>query len=254
MSDYESVQAHYIPHVEQARAQAQADPAVFALLSEQLDARAQLGFLLEFHAVAVRMLRPVDSSLARAAVACTDAGFDSLAADFTRLSKDAASRRLRLLDDFVQLAWMWREQGNEPIDLATFVRRPAMDSALRHVQVREAAASDSLPLSLLGVELELAELAIDLGPRLVRACERKLGSDVLARLTYLHSWTEHAALRADDLLERLDDLLRAVPELGEPTALAGVDAVASLLDVFADCVARGPELGRFRTFASMSAP
>jgi hypothetical protein len=247
MSDYPYVDQHYVPHVEHARVRAQADPHLLALLSDELDARAQLGFLIEFYAVGVRMLRPVETSLQRGAVACSEAGFDSLAADFTRLSKDAASRRLRLLDDFVQLAWLWRERGGEALDLAAMVRRAPAACVLRHAAVRDAAAADSLPLSLLGVELELGELAIDFGPRLVRACERKLGSAVLPRLSYLHAWTEHAALRSDVLLERLDELLRAVPELGEPTALAGVDAVASLLDVFADCVARSHEIAQTQT-------
>jgi hypothetical protein len=252
MSDYAFVDQHYVPHVEHARARAHDDPHLLALLSDELDARAQLGFLLEFYAVGVRMLRPQETLLLRGAVACGDAGFDSLAADFTRQSKDAASRRLRLLDDFVQLAWLWREHGGEALDLASLVRRPAVASVLRHAAVREAAATEALPLSLLGVELELGELAIDFGPRLMRACERKLGSGVLSRLTYLHAWTEHAALRADDLLEHLDDLLRAVPELGEPTALAGVDAVSSLLDVFADCVTRAQEVGCDHTSAVVS--
>jgi hypothetical protein len=242
MSDYLYVDQHYVPHVEHARVRAQGDPHLLALLSDELDARAQLGFLLEFYAVGVRMLRPVETSLQRGAAACVEAGFDSLAGDFWRLSKDAAGRRLRLLDDFVQLAWLWREHGGEALDLAALVRRPPAACALRHAAVRDAAASDSLPLSLLGVELELGELAIDFGPRLVRACERKLGSGVLSRLSYLHAWTEHAALRSDDLQERLDELLRAVPELGEPTASAGIDAVASLLDVFADCVTRTHEV------------
>jgi hypothetical protein len=253
MSDYPYVDQHYIPHVEHARVRAHCEPQLLALLSDELDAQAQLGFLLEFYAVGVRMLRPVETSLARGAVACSEAGFDSLAADFTRLGKDAASRRLRLLDDFVQLAWLWRERGGASLDLAALVRRPPMTSVLRHAAVREAAATDSLPLLLLGVELELGELAIDFGPRLVRACERKLGGSVLSRLTYLHAWSEHAALRADDLLERVDELLRAVPELGEPTAFAGVDAVASLLDVFADCVARAQEVGHDHTSAVVPA-
>ena len=247
MSDYAHVDQHYVPHVESARARAQTDPHVRALLSDELDAPAQLGFLLEFYGVAVNMLRPVETSLARGAAACTEAGLDSLSADFVRLYKDAASRRLRLLDDLVQLAWLWRERGGATLDLATMVRRPAGFSALRHAAVRDVAAAESLPLLLLGVELEMAELAIGLGPRLARACERKLGGAVLSRLTYLHAWTEHGALRADDLLERLDELLRAMPELGEPIACAGADALTSLLDVFAECVSRASQVGQIRT-------
>jgi hypothetical protein len=246
MSDYAYVDQHHVPHVEGARDRVRRDPAVLALLSDTLDGPAQLRFLLEFYATAVGMLRPVEHSLVLGAIACGEWGFDTIADDFRRMSKDAASRRLRLLDDFVQLAWLWREQGGEAIDLAALVRRPASPAVVRHMAVREAAANNSLPLVLLGVELELAELAIELGPRLVRASERKLGGDVLARLTYFHAWTEHAALRADDLLERLDDLLRSVPELAEPVATAGVDAVTSMLDVFGDCIVRSSTLGRTR--------
>jgi hypothetical protein len=254
MSDYAHVDQHYVPHVEAARDEALAHRSLRALLSDELDARALLGFLIEFSALGVRMLRPVEANLRRGAVACSEAGFDSLAADFTRLSKDSASRRLRLIDDLVQLSSLWRERFDaEGLDLGALVRRPAPRAALRHAAVREAAVADTLPFGLIGVELELGVLAMASGSRLLRSCERKLGAAILERASYLHVRSEHAALRADDLLERLDDLLRAVPELGPPIACAGGEALRAQIAVLAACVNRGRRLARASASTSASA-
>jgi hypothetical protein len=245
MSQYRYVDQHYLPHVEQARAQAQAHPNVRALLSDQLDATAQLGFLIEFSALGVRLLRPVEDSLRRSASACFTVGLDALGDELQRLGKQAAQRRLLLIDDLVQLAQLWREQ----VDLAALVRRPPPTAALvRRAQLREATSADELSfVSILGVELELGQFAVSVGPQLMRACERKLGAQVFVGLSYLQARTDHAALGADNLLERLDDLLGAMPELGQPIAFAGVGALAAHVDVLGACISRGQALADDRS-------
>lgn len=243
MSEPSHVDALHVPRVEAARALARNDARLRALLSDELDARGQLGALIEFCAIGVRLLRPVESWLRRAAVGCDEAGFDSLGGDFDRLQRDAASRRLRLIDDFVQLATLWTERGGPALDLGALVRRPLPASAGREAALREAAAAEPLPFGMLGVELELGEFATWFGPQLLRASERKLGSVVLERLTYLQTRTEHAALRTDDLLERLDELLRAVPELAGPIADAGAQVLVAHVEVWGACVERGARLG-----------
>lgn len=244
MSDFNHVDQHYGPLVEPTRHEADAHPGLRALLGDELDASAQLGFLIEFCALGVRMLRPVETSLRRGAVTYAEAGFDSLASDMTRLANDAASRRLRVIDDLVLLAALWTERGDGALDLGALVRRPPPSAALRHAALREQAANDPLSFAILGVELELAEFSSRHVYPLLRACERKLGATVLERTSYLQARCEHAGLRADDLLERLDDLLRAVPELAEPIAAAGIAAANAQLQVFAACVNRGQRLAR----------
>lgn len=245
MSQYPYVDQHYVPHVKHTRAQAQAHPSLHALLSDQLDATAQLGFLIEFSALGVRLLRPVEDSLARSASVCLAVGLDALGDELRRLGKQAAQRRLLLIDDLVQLAQLWREQvtsAGQSLDLAALVRRPQPEAAGRHGQIREAASAGELPLASLGVELELGQFAVSVGPQLMRACERKLGAQVFAGLSYLRARTDHAALGADGLLERLDDLLRAVPELGQSIAFAGAQALAAHVEVLAACISRGQHL------------
>ncbi|PRQ02283.1 hypothetical protein ENSA5_25190 [Enhygromyxa salina] len=247
MSDYVHVDQHYVPHVERARERARRAPSLSALLFDEVDARTQLGFLIEFCALGVRLLRPAEDSLRRGVEVCLGVGLDSIAAELDRLGKEAADRRLLLIDDFVQLAQLWREQAaidSPALDLGALVRRPQPAAALRHAATREAACADPLPLALLGVELELGRFALDLGPRLIRACERKLGPRVFAGLTYLQARAEHAALGSDELLGCLDELLWIAPEYGESIALAGADALAAHVAVLEVCLARGRRLVR----------
>jgi hypothetical protein len=245
MSQYPYVDQQYVPHVRRARAQIQAHPNVHALVSDQLDATAQLGFLIEFSALGVRLLRPAEDSLRRGALVCLAVGLDALGDDLRRLGDQAAQRRLLLIDDLVQLATIWSEQvtsAGQRLDLAALVRRAPPPAAGRHMQIREAASADEVPLAALGVELELGQFAVSVGPQLMRACERKLGAQVFAGLSYWQARTDHAALGIDDLLERLDDLLRAVPELGESVALAGIEALAAHVEVIGACISRGRHL------------
>jgi hypothetical protein len=218
---------------------------VHALLSDQLDATAQLGSLIEFSALGVRLLRPVEDSLRRGARVCLAVGLDALGDELRRLGNQAAQRRLLLIDDLVQLATMWCEQvtsQGQRLDLAALVRRSPPAAAGRHARIREAASADELPLAALGAEIELGHFAVSVGPQLMRACERKLGAQVFAGLRYWQARTDHAALGIDGLLERLDDLLRAVPELGESVASAGVEALGAHVEVLGACISRGQHL------------
>ncbi|PRQ10234.1 hypothetical protein [Enhygromyxa salina] len=245
MLQHPYVDKHYVPHVRRARASAHAHPSLRALLSDELDATAQLGFLIEFSALGVRLLRPVEDSLARGASVCLALGLDALGEELRRLGGQAAQRRLLLIDDLVQLAQLWREQvtsSGQRLDLAALVRRAPPANARHHAQVRGAAWAGELPLASLGVELELGQFAVSVGPKLIRACERKLGAQVFVGLSYLQARTDHAALGADGLLERLDDLLRAVPELGESIASAGAEALSAHVEVLGACISRGRHL------------
>ncbi|KIG14840.1 hypothetical protein DB30_06293 [Enhygromyxa salina] len=245
MLQYPYVDQHYVPHVQPARASAQVHRNVRALLSDELDATAQLGFLIEFSALGVRLLRPVEDSLARAALVCVAVGLDALGDELQRLGTQAAQRRLLLIDDLVQLAQLWREQvssAGRGLDLAALVRRTPPDVAHRHAQLREAASADELPLAALGVELELGQFAVSVGPQLMRACERKLGAQVFVGLSYLQARTDHAALGTDRLHARLDDLLRAAPELGQSIASAGAQALRAHIEVLGACISRGRHL------------
>ena len=255
MSRYPSVDEFYVPHVEPVRALALVDPSVEALLSDQLDASAQLGFLIEFSALGVRLLRPAEDSLRHGASVCLELGLDALGDELRRLGKQAAQRRLLLIDDLVQLAQLWREQvssAGQSLDLAALVRRAPPQAAARHAMIRETASADELPLAALGVELELGQFAVSVGPRLLRACERKLGAQVFVGLSYLQARTDHAALGADSLLECLDELLRATPELGQSIAFAGAEALAAHVEVLAACISRGQALSHDDALATAS--
>lgn len=246
MSEFTHVDHHYLPHVEAARARVHEDPRIRWLL-EDSSATEMLGFLIEFCALGVRMLRPVDGWLRRSARDCLDAGFEELGWALMSASRDEAPRHLLLIDDLVQLSQLWRRQiasDGRSLDLRGLVRREAPASAQRHAVVRETAGQPDLGYLALGIELELDGLSMALGPQLQRACEDRLGSGIYEGLRFIHARTEHAALQNYDWLEILDRLLTVCPELGEPMALVGCEAVDAMLGFFGECIERGRVLAR----------
>lgn len=245
MSRFPNVAAHYLPHVREMRCDLRHRPRVRTLLSDRHEATTLLGFLIEFAAVGVRLLRPAEETLHNAGRVCISAGFNSLGVELGRLAHEAAQRRLLLLDDLVQLADLWRTEvasGATELDLAALVRRPAPAAAQRHAALREHATIDALPFDSLAIELELGELARHLWPTFMRVCEDKIGSRVFEGMRYMQARTEHAALGRDELLGELDGLLRVVPELGPSMAEAGGAAIHAQLDVLELCLARGAAL------------
>lgn len=230
---------HYIPHVESARTAARDHAPLLTVLAERPDSRTLLGFLIEFAAIGVRVLRPTEDTLANAARTCIDAGLNGLGVELARLGHEAAQRRLVLLDDLIQLASAWREQFDAALDIAALVRRPAPAAAQRHAALRELAAIDELPFDSLAIELELGEFARGFGPRLIRAGERAIGEAIFAGTRYVQLRVDHAALGADDILAELDGLLSVVPELGPAMATAGAAALRTHVDLLELCIARG---------------
>lgn len=245
MSETKHVDQNYLPHVQQARACAASHPSLRALLSDEIGATVQLGTLIEFCAIGVRLLRPLEDSLRRAMSVCVTVGFDDLGEQLQTCARQAADRRLHLVDDLVQLAQLWREQvlGNEAgLDLRALVRQPAPAAARHHAALHEATPLDELPFMALGVQIELGEFARSFGPRLLRACEHKLGAEIFAGMSYIQQATEDAAIARAGLLSCLDDLLRVAPDFGELIAGAGAEAVSNQIAVWSVCAARGARL------------
>ncbi len=241
MSHYPNVEQHYLPFVEIGRARGHADLRVRALLSPAAGRGELLPFLLEFCALGVRMMRPVQGWMERSARACVSAGFIDLGVALRAAARGEDQRHLLLIDDLVQLAELWRspaDPGARPgprLDLGALVRREPPESVRSHARIRLAACALERPYLAVGVELELAVLSRYLGPQLIRACERALGSDVLRGLRFIQARSEHGALSEHTWLTQLEALLRVFPEYGEPIAALGSAASDAMLDFVGDC-------------------
>lgn len=268
---YPAIAEYYLPHVAATRARLEVDTRVAALLTEDNGSTQMLGFLIEFCALGIRMLRPVEGWLRASGEGCVAAGYEDLGRELIAASTDEAQRHLLLIDDLVQLLDIWRGgvapwrkgtslSGGPPrrrtddksdalaLDMPALVRRDCPESAVRHALIREAASDPSQPYLALGVELELGHLARTLGPRLFRACEAQLGMQVFEGMQYLHSRIDRGALHNDRWMLQLEALLRACPELGPAVAVVGCEATSAMLDFFAECIERGRRIGQHSVY------
>ncbi|NVB38443.1 hypothetical protein G6O69_11425 [Pseudenhygromyxa sp. WMMC2535] len=239
MSHYPHVERLYLPRVAPTRARLHAgerDPSLERVLFGELDERELLAFLIQFCALGVRMLRPVESWMRRSGEACVRAGFDELGAQLLATAPGEARRHLLLIDDLVQLSALWRDRVDpRGLDLRTLVRREAPESARRHALIRELTGDPERPWLSLGVELELNELAMALGPRLIRRSGDRLGPEVFAGMRFLQARTEYAALNLELWLDQLEPMLRCMPHLAGPMAAVGSEAQAAMLDFLISC-------------------
>ena len=245
MTQTQYVDQHYVPHVEAARARSAEHPSLQALLGEGLDATEQLASLIEFCAIGVRVLRPLEDTLRRAASVSLTMGRDELAQQLLIGSRRAGERRLLLVDDLVQLAQLWRQQvlgGESRLDLRSLVHQSAPPAAARQVAWLEDSPLDELPFLALGVLIELGEFARSFGTQLMRASEAKLGSEIFECMGYIQAAAEDAALAQDGLRASLDDILRVSPDFGELIAAVGLASVEARIEVWATCVRRGAAL------------
>ncbi|MCA9680687.1 MAG: hypothetical protein KC457_00710 [Myxococcales bacterium] len=237
------IETLYLPHVAETRARGRA--CVDAVLPADAQDQAVLGFLIEFCARGVRMLRPVEGWMRRSGQACVDSDLCELGVALLVASRGEKQRHLLLIDDLVQLTELWRRRFGQKLDLGALVRRET-PSARRHAKIREFAGYGEHPWLSLGIELELAELIVDLGPRLMRRCEDQLGSAVYAGMRFVQARVEHAALHRQSWDQQLEALLRDSPRHAEATAIIGCGAVDAMVDFLGECAAQGREVGEVR--------
>lgn len=230
-----SLDDHYLPHVAEARGRIRRDRWLSELIAGHSGAEA-LCFMIHYSALAMRVAKRVDDWIARAGLACAQAGRVGLGADISTRSGESAEHGQLLLGDLCACAEAWEQATDRRLDLEPLLAQPPPASLLRHLELRESIVTGPEPWAWLGVELELAVLFDTLGPALMGLCP--------GGHRFLEARVELARAHLDADVSHLGALLEREPDLGWPIARAGAEALDSYLDLLADCVALGERLHR----------
>jgi hypothetical protein len=201
-----------------------------------------LAFLIEFSARGVRMTEPVEGWIRRAGERCTLLGFTRLGKVLVEHAKHEAGHHELMLADLEHLRERWSSMGYGTLDTAGLLAQAPTAAMRRYVALHEDTIASALPFGQVAIETEVERMSTVLGPVLLDACRAALGEEVLAAMSFIGEHTAidvgHTAMNEAEL----DRLLAEHPELGEPLARIGSEALGIYLDFLGDCIEAGDAL------------
>lgn len=201
-----------------------------------------LAFLIQFSARGVRMTEPVEDWIRRAGQRCHEVGFERLGRTLVEHAKHEAGHHELMLEDLRLLRKRWSQMGLGELDAAALLAQAPTAAMKRYVAIHEDTIASALPFGQIAIETEVERMSTVLGPALLDACRAALGEEVLASMSFIG---EHAALDVGHTAmneAELDRLLAEHPQLGEPLARIGSEALGIYLDFLGDCVDGGDAL------------
>jgi hypothetical protein len=218
------------------------DPRLGSLLAPEAPPARVLAFLIQFSARGVRMTEPVEGWIRRAGARCQELGFTRLGKALVEHAKHEAGHHELMLEDLKHLQQRWVRMGHGELDSAGLLAQEPTAAMKRYVAIHEDTIASEVPFGQIAIETEVERMSTVLGPALLDACRAALGEEVLQSMSFIG---EHAALDVGHSAmneAELDRLLAEHPELGEPLARIGGEALGIYLDFLGDCVDYGDAL------------
>lgn len=240
--DNKFLRQHYLPHVEQARERITTDPRIGSILDPEIDPLRVLAFLIQFSALGVQMTEPVEGWIRRAGERCQQLGLKQLGRALVSHAKHEAGHHELMIADLKLACERWAALGRPALDPQALLDQPPTDAMKRYVTIHEDTIASARPFAQIAIETEIERMSTVLGPALIEGCRQVLGETVLAAMSFIGEHTEldvgHTAMNEAEL----DKLLATQPELGEPLAQVGRQALHIYLDFLGDCVDAGDRL------------
>lgn len=236
--------SQYEARVQPARAALAESPAVKAVLNGDVDPKAMLAFLVVYSIRGVAMTQPVEDWIYRAGAQCEAAGEAEIGRILKGHSKQEANHHQWMIDDAHKLAARFATRFGQTIDVDALAQKEPYPAIRAYVALHEDTIAGPAPWGQVAIELEIENLSVALGPRLLGSAARVLGKDVLESLVFLG---EH--VRADvghtELNRRvLALLLGANPERAAALATVGSRALNIYAEFVASCAQEATSLAR----------
>lgn len=184
------------------------------------------------------MTEPVDKWITRAGQKTSSIdGLEELGVQLEKHAKHEAGHHLMLIEDAKKLASSWNTKGLGPkVDVESLFAAKPTKATEHYIKLHEDTIASDAPFGQVAIELEVEGLSVALGPKLIEACERVLGKDIMTSMTFLADHVEidvgHTAFN-EKLMNRL---LEKRPESVEALANTGGDALKTYLDFFGECL------------------
>jgi hypothetical protein len=232
----------YLPHASSTRQRITRDVKLSPLVAPGAAPGRVLAFLVQFSARGVQMTEPVEGWIRRAGQRCQELGLTRLGRTLVEHAKHEAGHHELMLEDLALLRERWAHMGYGELDTARLLAQAPTSAMKRYVAIHEDTIASDMPFGQIAIETEVERMSTVLGPALIEACRAALGEEVLSAMSFIRDHTEldvgHTAMNEAEL----DRLLADHPELGEPLARIGGEALSIYLDFLGECVDAGDAL------------
>ncbi len=230
------VKALYEPLVLPARTRISTHPALRTLLDPDVDPVLLERFFLQLNSLGVYMTQPVDKWIRRAGQRCVTMDLGKVGQALITHAKHEAGHHLMMVDDVRHLVRRWNARRMQPLGVERLLSQHPTDAMRAYRQLHEDTINGELPAGQVAIELEIENLSVVLGPRLLEQVERVLGREHLEGLSFLK---EHVALDVGHtaLNQRMmEDLLAEMPENASMLGEIGARALDIYLRFLEDCL------------------
>ncbi|MEL6186321.1 MAG: iron-containing redox enzyme family protein [Myxococcota bacterium] len=227
----------YAPDLHSTRALLETHPTTARIVGPDISPRQFERFLIEFCARAVHMTEPVEGWIRRAGEATRAVGLEDIGTQLVKHAKHEAGHHLMLIKDADALADHWNQRGMSPLVDARAITAAPMTSGMRaYVDLHEDTIASEMPFGQVAIELEIENLSVRFGPKLIDQAQRLLGSEVMSRLSFVEEHVEvdvgHTALN-EKIMARL---LEHRPEMLPALVATGRRALEIYIQFFGECL------------------
>jgi hypothetical protein len=226
----------YDPTVKSVRDEIAQDPTLRTLLDDSVSPKVLERFLIEWCARGVQVTEPVEGWIRRAGERCREVGLDSTGDALLKHAAHEAGHHEMFIADTRALSAHWNERHAQPLDAESLLAQGCTPGMRDYIELHEEVIASSTPFGQVAIEYEIERLSVDVLPSLMQAFERKLGKDVISRLSFL---SEHAELDVGHTkLNRkmLGRLLAARPEELPRMVEIGSRALRAYVRFMSDCL------------------
>jgi hypothetical protein len=226
----------YEPHVLSARSLLDTDPALCRLLEPSIPPVLLERFLIEWFSRAAYLTEPVDGWIRSTGQRCIETGLEKLGQALITHAKHEAGHHLMMVEDVRHLVRRWNERRTPALEVERLLSQHPTDAMRAYRQLHEDTIQGELPAGQVAIELEIENLSVVLGPRLLAQVERVLGPEHLQGLSFLQ---EHVALDVGHTalnLRMMEELLQLMPESAPELGRIGAQALDIYLRFLGDCL------------------
>ena len=242
MENYDQSVNNYEQHIQQARSLFKASKIVNTLapIDNELgpvDNELLELFLINFCAFGVGMTEPVEGWVRRAGERCEAIGLRDLGQALKLHAKHEANHHLMMIEDTKSLVAFWnaRRKG-ERLDAEKLLARPIPAGVVQYQKLHEDIIGSTAPYKQIAVEYEIELLSVNYGPVLIEQCVRKLGPEVLGRLSFIQ---DHVAIDVGHTTfnrRELGKFLAAHPDYLDNLVDGGTEAIGAYQKYLEDCL------------------
>lgn len=227
---------HYEPALASVRAEFAQHATMHTLQDPHTPARVLERFLIEYCALGVQITEPVEGWIRRAGERCLQLGMAETGNALIKHAVHEAGHHVMFIEDTRALTTHWNQRHQPALDAERLIAQGRTPGMRDYIHLHEEVIASSAPFGQVAIEYEIERLSVDLLPSLMRTFDQKLGSDVLARLSFLHEHAEldvgHTKLNQKMLARLIAARPAELPQLID----IGSRALRAYLRFFGDCL------------------